>query len=373
MSRFLSLLALGGLCISSLAHAERCPGFADERLISLLDGVAGIAEQVDVATHRRISGLAQQVSTLRRMLSDSDPAALDAACRVMQQYPSIETGLQESRLFLQESAIQGWLNTVSRGGADGLRDLNCLDDRSYEGIRATLSILTITDVTLQSVCDGLSCYPLACRVCNVVAIIAGVLIPPIETGLAVDGLYCDTQHINDMESLCPVLGPGVCDSGRGTGDSLVEIESLVGGDLLTAVSTIDERGVKQETLDDTQALLEDRVQRTREQLDGLSSAIDADTARRGDFQADLRALAIEAALSGASTTAPIDLQLPASVGGRLEVVREIVADAIVSSSNAGLDVDAALPFLRAGDEFLNAGAYGDAFRNYRNAYRELVR
>ena len=51
----------------------------------------------------------------------------------------------------------------------------------------------------------------------------------------------------------------------------------------------------------------------------------------------------------------------------------MVADAIVASSRAGIEIDAALVLLRQGDGLLNAGDYAPAFNAYRSAYQELVR
>jgi hypothetical protein len=67
---------------------------------------------------------------------------------------------------------------------------------------------------------------------------------------------------------------------------------------------------------------------------------------------------------------PIALfELPASAGGHLDFVREIVADTIAKMQAAGQGVGNANAFLAAGDAALAAKNYRDAYSNYGKAYR----
>jgi len=65
--------------------------------------------------------------------------------------------------------------------------------------------------------------------------------------------------------------------------------------------------------------------------------------------------------------------LPASVGGHLELVRQIVEESITASQAAGIQVQKALKELARGDAEFAAGAYKDAYLSYSRAYNWLMK
>jgi hypothetical protein len=363
------LMAGLGMLATSAIQAQDCPNYADERLISLMESIVRVAERVNRATGGNVEELALQTSTLNELLGRNDQEVMDVACRMLQQYPSLESALAEAAAWTARDDIQAWLQQTD--GRVGRRDFNCLSDRQYEATRAVYAVLQSTASILQAVCDGFSCYDAACKPPCIALAVFGITLPPFEAGFAVDGLYCSTQHANDMSDLCD-YPLGLCPFGRGGSETLVDLETLIDNAIIPEMEGINEGVATVDTLVNTQTLLADRIDRTRDQLTSLESLVDADASRRTTFQADLRAVDIEAALSADLSATPIDLQIPASAGGRIETVREVVADAIASSVNAGLDVGEALVHLRRGDDELNAGNYRRAFRNYRTSYLEIV-
>ncbi len=99
---------------------------------------------------------------------------------------------------------------------------------------------------------------------------------------------------------------------------------------------------------------------------------DQETDRQAFQELDLR-LTIEAGLQPGETATIGLFQLPRSVGGKLEDVREVVASTITMHIDAGLSVNNALVLFRQADGQLNNGAYKRAFSGYRLAYQEAIR
>jgi hypothetical protein len=64
--------------------------------------------------------------------------------------------------------------------------------------------------------------------------------------------------------------------------------------------------------------------------------------------------------------------LPAAFGGRLELVREIVVEAIVQNQAAGIDVGNAPQSVAQGDVHYAAGEWKSAYDEYQQAYRTVV-
>jgi hypothetical protein len=116
------------------------------------------------------------------------------------------------------------------------------------------------------------------------------------------------------------------------------------------------------------------------ELTGQLGAVGGEMAARFDGIAALQsALAIEAALADAGSGGLIrppriaSFQLPAAVGGAIELVRDVVADVIASTQAAGEDVHCAPDELGRGDVAYAAGRYKAAFDSFRRAYQEAAR
>jgi len=71
-------------------------------------------------------------------------------------------------------------------------------------------------------------------------------------------------------------------------------------------------------------------------------------------------------------TSLVSLYLPASMGGRLELVQAVVEKWINQSEATGYDVTQARKFFNAGIGYFNANNYKDAFDNFSKAYRQLA-
>ena len=97
--------------------------------------------------------------------------------------------------------------------------------------------------------------------------------------------------------------------------------------------------------------------------------LDEQRSDRQEFQSLNVRISIEQQL-GSSQNDRISLfQLPEAFGGKLEEVREVVAEAILMNDDAGQDIGQALTFFAQGDTHFNNQQYSDAFVSYREAYR----
>ena len=116
-------------------------------------------------------------------------------------------------------------------------------------------------------------------------------------------------------------------------------------------------------------------------LDGIGSGLTALAGQLGGLGDDLARrmdlLAIEDALaesgSGGRVVPVASFQLPAAVGGLIELVRETVAEVIQATEAAGEDVHCAPSRLEDGDEAYAIGEYKVAYEAYRRAYQEAAR
>ncbi len=96
-------------------------------------------------------------------------------------------------------------------------------------------------------------------------------------------------------------------------------------------------------------------------VDALAAKLSSDQSLR---------LAIEHALSESRQI--VSFLLPASVGGKLDVVREVVDDLIVAAQQAGMSVSKARASLLKGDAARAAGNFRTAYAWYANAYQLIA-
>lgn len=109
-----------------------------------------------------------------------------------------------------------------------------------------------------------------------------------------------------------------------------------------------------------------------EELDSVRQTLEEQDEDRGEFQ-DLSYRLYVEELLGSDLNNRISLfQLPETVGGSLEDVREIVADTILMNEAANQDIGQALVLFAQGDSFFNSENYSQAFASYREAYREAL-
>jgi flagellin-like hook-associated protein FlgL len=91
-----------------------------------------------------------------------------------------------------------------------------------------------------------------------------------------------------------------------------------------------------------------------------------------DFQKNMLRMLIEHDLVRQANTRISLFQLPSSVGGYLETVREIVSDTLASRTAAGLSMSKAASDLAAGDKEYSFGNFKAAYGFYRTAYQRAV-
>ena len=111
-------------------------------------------------------------------------------------------------------------------------------------------------------------------------------------------------------------------------------------------------------------------------LDGKADDILDGAADQGEFLLDFQDLAlrmlIEANLFRNGNDRVSIFQLPASVGGFLEEVREVVGATIEARLDAGIGIGRAAADLAQGDAAYARGAYKEAYGHYRRAYQQAT-
>lgn len=133
-------------------------------------------------------------------------------------------------------------------------------------------------------------------------------------------------------------------------------------DLETRVSDVEQ------SVDDLRIEVQDLADTTAV----LSRTLDDFVDSTQSFEALNLQILIEADLEQQDEPAVSLFQLPASVGGFLELAREIVVSTIEANRSAGLDVGSASEYAAEGDLRFNAGAYRDAYQLYREAYHRAT-
>ncbi|MBY6204151.1 hypothetical protein [Halomonas denitrificans] len=371
MKHLAFLVLAGAVALASASvRASSCAGFSEQRLDGILSEMALLLEQVDALTGRYSPQVSVETARLRARVADGDPVARDSACRILGNFPTLEPLLRETNQRLAQPEAASWFRSADPPGKNSKGGASCGDLSGFTGFRVTLSVVRTVDIVLQGLCDSLSCWPGACRSC-LSTLGTGLIMPSLEYQLQSDIEACENLHESEMRDYCQNVN-GACRASRVGSGTLLDIESSLTQSITPTLRTINENVVRQESLVETRELIEERVAATLGQIDGLDDRLGADAQLRIDFQHETRTLDIEAALSSPTGGVPLQYQLPLAFGGALEEVREVVADAIVASQQAALDVGQALDFLRSGDQFLNNGDFASAFADYRMAYLELV-
>jgi hypothetical protein len=161
--------------------------------------------------------------------------------------------------------------------------------------------------------------------------------------------------------------------------------SQASADLLTATLAAvssDVSGLAADTSNRQGAIdaLDGDVARIEGTVDGLQSdaeSIDASQDEQSAFTEAFRDLVlrlrIQENLLASPNRAVALFQLPEAHGGYLETVREVVAEALLRSSEAGFDSRTAQRELARGDQALGSQDYETAYDHYSKAYRDAVK
>lgn len=163
-------------------------------------------------------------------------------------------------------------------------------------------------------------------------------------------------------------------------------EDYVTGNLDTTVSS----RATQTSVDNVQNLLNDRLdvkvstRATQASVDKLQGDVDTANANinlanikldtlltnLANFQAQHLRLQIEENLAAGTNDAAVgQFELPASMGGHLELARTITLETINKLQAAGQNIRNARALFARGDVFRTQGKYKDAYDQYRQAYR----
>lgn len=368
-ARLILLIAL--LPVFSLVHAQTCKGISDDRVLAFWENFERAAMTISAASQRPFRDQPAIFGRISELKADQRRSLVNISCETFQQFPVFLQALEYTANWSAEPDNQDWLSEVMGVAEDSRSGYNCLSYQAYLNVRLALFGFQGADIATQFLCDSNGCNSGVCSIPCKISAATAIAITPFEAGLAVDSEKCFANHASRMSDSCDAA-LGSCESSRQSANNFVAIENLVSNGILPEASDLNDNVAQGDALRATQSLLLDRLSRTSSQLQALRDLIDQDALGQAGFKDDLTAMDIELALSARSGSAPVDLQIPAIYGGRLELVREVVADAIANSLQAGLEVGQALERLSEGNDHLNENAYQDAFEAFRSAYLELL-
>ncbi len=137
----------------------------------------------------------------------------------------------------------------------------------------------------------------------------------------------------------------------------IEIETI-------EVTTSDIQQRAEEIRDDTQSLILN-MKTLLTSMTGLNKQSES-------MVDDIISEQIEFVLARPTTKAPLSFQIPASHGGQLEQVRELIITQLNSVAVFGADVSKVQASIRTGDDYYNSGQFKNAYTNYSTAYQTLL-
>jgi len=356
-------VALGAICWSLPVNARECaldPASFQEDFQAYLGDIYELADEVE----RR--GLPDGIS-LRELAAEADVAARamtdeqeDALCGFLSSHTSLRQAPRNLSSSLQRLPVSYDVSVAGRARAkmELENGQSCLGEQGRAAVDLVNKAADLAGIVGQAICDAAPSGDVVV-VNTVLCPIAGVL--KVTAKIAeyvgkVDDicqLFKQAFNLNQVEKktdegfLTMGLRFDDVDSELGTLARQVSVDSLA-----LQVSDVDE-GVSDLDLE----------------LDSVRVDLDEQQTDREEFQDLNMRISIEQQL-GSSQNDRISLfQLPESVGGQLEEVREVVAGAILMNDAAGQDIGLALTYFAQGDAHFNNQQYSDAFASYRQAYR----
>lgn len=366
------LLLLGflllALCVALPTSSQECRQSASEFTQEFDRFIGDLYEMADEMDRSGFPGavdfdtMVAELDVTVRKLSDDE---LLGVCRRITSRPMI---MESTEIMIDAYRL------VDAGGGKG----GCLSPTAHNIVFAAAWVAELVKSVSAGVCDVTGCAigdlnppgVVACVLSCVVAAAAEFLSASLQFGLALD----DDCQLNDHMDL------------------LVEIDADLDARLDTPVSSLATAVSVQEVHADVTDIA-GQVAANQTGINTLmvvlgspppggdiSSELASVSANLSDQEADRLAfqdldlrLDIETALQPVATATIGLLQLPRSVGGKLEDVREVVASTITMHLDAGLSVNDAVVFFAQADGHLNSGAYKQAFSRYRLAYQEAIR
>lgn len=374
MSRVVSLsLPLSvafALAVPSLVGAswETCGPSQRTATLYVFDGYLDLVAELEGAGVLA-SGPATELREFRDQLAEPQSPALETLCRAMLDMPSLPALVDDSR--------------ASFGGFDALQSSPCLNYEEEAAVLGLRLVAKTVDALLGLVCNNLKCIHLACSTGCFLQIASGFVIEALDFSLELSGFYCGGEHYTSMGAFAASYFPfatltegpiaGAKQGGAPGGIDLAAIEAEMRVSLIPSLATIAADGARSSTLENASANLGLQVSRLGAALRTVDAQLALDSTRRQAFQELSRRLEVERALQPSTTSPPLAMSLPASHGGRLEEVREVVGDAIARTTAAGEPTFDALTHFRSGNTLLNANKYSAAFEAYRQSYAEVIR
>lgn len=356
-----TLLMAGLLAWFGPLWASTCPSIGDERVFASMQRIANLVQTV-----HGLAGLPDpELQNWRMQLSRRDPQLAEIGCRMLTEIPTLEAILEEAEAQL---TVPGFQLPQGRGQGEALGE--CMTLSEYEVVRGIKLALDLVSDGLDIACRFYSCVSFACVGPCTARGIVDLSVLPFDTLVALDQNSCSNENADLLNAWAETtLGVQLK---SGTALNLSEIRTLSGQSLNPLIVQTQQRIGRLGDFEAVEEELAEGLQRLRSDLDLLGAELGADIDRRDRFQTDLEVLQMQAHLGNLSLDLPLILSLPAAQGGRLEALRENVADAINGSLAIGLPLGDAVVQLRAGDVHYAAGRFLDAASAYRDAYRELL-
>ena len=347
------------LLIALPARAQTCAHHGDQQLFDFLEQLSSLVDE----THRLAGKPIPARTAWHEQLARRDPELADLACRALADYPSLSPLLANALVEARRPALQSAM--VRRSEGLGV----CLGKSEWIGTRTVLAALEITNLVLGGFCQRSSCVPAGCYApCAAASFVNAAMAIP-EAVLATDAYTCLADHINDMNDWADGrLGVRLK---AGADATLSELDAGLSGQLVPLIESTRSGLGTSSAFEDVEGQLADGLTEVSGRIGSLQAEVVSAEARRNLFRDRVDRLQVEETLAGTAKNLPVAFALPASAGGRLEAVREVVADAINGSAQAGLPQGNALTRFREGDGHYNAGRYREASLAYRQAYREM--
>ncbi len=359
-------IALGAICCSLPLSAREC---ALDAASFEADFQSYLEDVYELATQVERKGLPDGTS-LRELATEADVAARemtaeqeDALCTFFSSHSSIRHAPRSLSTSLRRLPGSYEMSAEGRGRAELASESGqgCLGEVGRAAAEVVHKGADVAGTVGQAICDAAPSGDL--NVINAIFCpIAGVLNVTAKLAEFVTKVddFCQVfkqafninqlQEKTDSGFLTMGLRFDDVDSELGTVARQVSVDSLA-----IQVSDVD-AGVYDLDLE----------------LDSVRVELDEQRTDREEFQDLNMRISIEQQL-GSSQNDRISLfQLPESVGGQLEEVREVVAGAILMNDDAGQDIGLALTYFAQGDAHFNNQQYSDAFASYRQAYREAA-
>ncbi len=352
---------LAFLASSTMLMASTCPTVEMSRVYAYMDQLATLA-QFSEALDAGPTGASEQ---WRESLRRGDPNSVDWVCRLLTDYPSVEAVM--AKAVQQSATVQPQL--LAAGGPAKGAGL-CLGRSAFLALRLIHFALELTSIGLDGACSATSCIPGGCSgTCSATPFVNAAMLP-IEGLLDTSAYSCLADHFSEMGDWAEdSLGARIK---GGPSMTLTQIGVAARVELLPTIENAQAGVGRASEFEDTQEVFADGLAEATTEIAAIRSGLSADEQRRSVFQDRLERLQLQRLLGDGESSLPLLYRLPIASGGQLEMVREVVADAINGSRDAQLPLGQALDFLRTGDGHYNAGRYAEAAANYQLSYRELL-